>query len=318
MPTQQDRVEALLDKQEAAVRRRFLAFIRDINSAAVLASIADLLERGDLEGALSIVDSFIVRFADVLPTIQQVVGEATALELAATIGENLLAIGFDPSHPRAAALARASRLTLIREMIPDQRRAIRQAVGRAFDEGTGSFSTAARFRGAIGLTSGQEKWVASFEARLRNLDRRALAMELRDRRHDRTIERAILNRKPLTETQIAAMTERYRARALIYRSENIARTEALRATSQAREESLMQMIEQTGIAPERVERVWNPTRDKRLRDAHRAMDKQRRPIDVRFTDGDGNRLMWPGDPDAPPSTTVNCRCSVTFEIKPLA
>jgi Phage Mu protein F like protein len=316
MATQAERLEALLTEQEELIRRRFEAFIREMNSEDVLAVIADLLEAGSVGEALEIVDSFIERFADVLPEVQQAVGAATAAELGSMVGDIALAVGFDPTHPRAAALARAARLSLVRELLPEQRKAIRQALGRSFDAGTGTFSTARSFRNAIGLTSGQEAWVASFEARLRGLDARALAMQLRDRRFDRTIQRAIRMGRPLSEAQIENMVNRYRLRALMYRSENIARTEALRVTSQARDEALRQMIEQTRIDPARVERIWNSTADARVRDAHRSMNGDRVGLDDLFTDGDGNRLRWPGDPNAPAQTTINCRCSVTYEILP--
>jgi Phage Mu protein F like protein len=110
--------------------------------------------------------------------------------------------------------------------------------------------------------------------------------------------------------------ERYRARALMMRSENIARTEAVRSTSLAQEEALQQMIEQTGIDSRRVEDVWNATRDKRTRDWHESMDGQRRPHGVPFEDGHGNRLRFPGDPEAAAETTINCRCARTFAIGP--
>lgn len=317
MASQRDRLEALLDQQEASVRRAFEAFIRGVNSELVLRRIADHLERGDVNGALAIVESYIVRFADVLPAIQQVVGIEAAAELAEIVGDTILAIGFDPSHPRAAQLARASRLSLIREMVDDQRLAIRNAISAAFEQGTGTAGIARAFRGAIGLTSGQEQWVRSFETQLRELDARVLSRALRDRRYDRTLERVLRDRTPLSERQIEAMVERYRARALIYRSENIARTEALRATSQAREEALRQMVEQTRMDPARVRRVWNAVRDARTRDAHRDMQGQETTIEEPFVDGEGNQLMWPGDPSAPAETTINCRCTVTFRILPL-
>lgn len=318
MPGQRDRLEELLSAQEETVRRAFLAFIAGVNDEKVLAHLADQLERGDLEGAMTTVDSYIVRFTDIVPTIQQAVGIATAAELAETVSSVAIAIGFDASHPRAAQLARAARLNLVRELVDEQRAAIRQAVSRSFEEGVGTAGTARAFRGAIGLTSGQEQWVASFEGQLRGLDARVLSRALRDRRFDRTLERAVELRRPLTEAQISNMVERYRARALIYRSENIARTEAVRNTSLAREEALRQMIEQTGIATARVRRIWNATRDARTRDAHREMQGQERAVEEPFLDGSGNSLMWPGDPSAPPETTINCRCTVTFSVAPPA
>jgi hypothetical protein len=320
MATQAERIEALLAAQELTIRRRFEAFIRSMNSDQMLKVIADLLEEGNIGGALEIVDSFIERFADVLPEVQQVVGAAAAAEIGAAAGDIALAVGFDASHPRAAALARAARLALITQMIPDQRQAIRQALAQSFDDGTGTISTARRFRNAIGLTSEQQRWVASFETRLRNLDSRARRMELRDRRHDRTLTRVFRDKTPLTEAQISIMVERYRLRALMYRSEAIARTESLRILSQTRDEAMRQMIERTRMDPRRVRRIWNATLDKRVRDAHRDMNKQGVGMDEPFVDGDGNRLqypgaIWPGDPDAP-ETVINCRCTVTYEILP--
>lgn len=313
-----DRLEELLSAQEETIRRAFTEFVRNVNAPEAVAAITERLEAGDLEGALAIVDSYAVRFANVLPTIQQVVGTATAAELAQIASEFAIAISFDSSHPRAAALARANRLELVREFTTEQRAATREAIVRSFETGEGTASTARAFRNSIGLNRVQERWVASFETALRNRDRKALDRALRDRRFDRTVERAFEAKRPLTELQIQRMTERYRARTLIMRSENIARTEALRATSGAREEALLQMIEQTGLPPERIRRVWNATRDARTRDAHRPMNGQEREIGASFEDGDGNALRWPGDPQAPAGTTINCRCTLTFRVLPPA
>lgn len=314
MPDQLDRLEALLDELEATVADDFREFVRSVNSAEVFAVIEGLLEEGKVDEALEIVDSYVVRFSNVLPAVQATAGEAAAIELGALAGQFAIAISFDPSHPRAAALARANRLLLIREFTEEQRRATRQAIGRAFELGTGTAGTARAFRGSIGLTQAQEGWVASFEQLLRNRDKRALTRALRDRRFDRTLTAAVNLDRPLTEAQIAAQVERYRARALMMRSETIARTEAVRATSLAREEALQQMLEQTGIDPARVRRKWNATRDKRTRDAHTAMAGQLRELGAPFEDGDGNRLRFPGDPLAPAATTINCRCTITVQF----
>jgi len=48
------------------------------------------------------------------------------------------------------------------------------------------------------------------------------------------------------------------------------------------------------------------------------MDGQEVGLEEPFTDGDGNRLMFPGDPNAPPATTVSCRCVVTHRVKQAA
>jgi uncharacterized protein with gpF-like domain len=99
---------------------------------------------------------------------------------------------------------------------------------------------------------------------------------------------------------------------LIYRSENIARTEALRALSEGRQEALEQLIGQAGIEPEQVRRTWVATKDKRTRDSHSEMDGQTVGLHESFTSGLGNQLMYPGD--GPPADSINCRCTVLTTI----
>lgn len=162
MPNQLDRLEALLDELEASVAEEFREFIRAVNSEEVFGLIAAELEAGNLDEALDIVDSYVVRFSNVLPAISNTAGAATAAELAEIASMYAIAISFDPSHPRAAQLVRANRLLLIREFTEEQRKATRQAIARAFESGAGTQEMARAFRGSIGLTEAQEGWVASF------------------------------------------------------------------------------------------------------------------------------------------------------------
>lgn len=98
------------------------------------------------------------------------------------------------------------------------------------------------------------------------------------------------------------------------RAENIARTEAHDAFSQARDEALEQMVEQTGIARDSIVRIWNTTKDERRREWHGTMEGQERQLGQSFEDGLGNQLRRPGDRQAPAETTINCRCTLTFRI----
>lgn len=317
--TDLERLDALIADQEKSVREAFLVFIETVGSeGGAYDAILERLEARDPEGALKIVNSYIATFGNVLPTIAHTVGAATATELAGIVPDMAIAISFDPSHPRAAEIIRNNRLRFVRDFTDQQRESTLQALARAYNEGLGTAETARAFRGSIGLTPEQEAWVESYRQKLIKRSRSALQAQLRDRRSDSVVQRAIDRDVPLTEKQIDLYTERYRKRALMMRSETIARTEGVRATSEAREESLDQMLEQTGLSAEQVERIWNPTQDGRTRDWHASMKGQKRGKTEAFTDGLGNRLMYPGDPKAPAETTINCRCGLTFSIRPAA
>lgn len=316
MPTQLDQLLELLDGQAASVRRAFLEFVRLVRSDYVLAELIDLLQSGDMRGATALVDSYVARFANVIPEIIRTVGIATSAELEAALPEVVAAIAFDSTFPRAAELAASSRIRLIREFSVQQQRATQQAIARAVREGRGVGDMARAFRESIGLTAEQEQHLANYRLRLETLDRRALDSALRDRRMDSAFERAIQLRRPLTRRQVDNMVMRRRANAIMMRAETISRTEALTAYSQAREESLQQMMDQTGITSDRVNRIWHATHDKRVRNFHLSMDGQRRHVGEWFEDGHGNAVRYPGDPESAAETRINCRCTLGFEVLP--
>jgi hypothetical protein len=316
LPTQLDELLQLLDRQDARVRRAFIEFVQTVRSPEVMAELIARLEANDLEGALQIVDSYVAHFGNVIPEVMRDVGLATAVELNAALPDIPLAIIFDASNPRAAALAAGSRTNLIRQMSGQQRTAISQAVGRAVSAGVGPQEMARTFRNSIGLTASQEAYVNSYRRQLETLNSRALDRALRDRRYDARFTRALERDRPLTTAQIDTMVDLYRARALAMRAETIGRTEALTAYSQAREESVRQMISQTGLSPNRVLRVWHSIHDDRVRAWHADMEGEKRPVDQPFVDGLGNSVMYPGDPLSPAETRINCRCTLGFQILP--
>src|SRR3990167_4530517 len=235
------RLEALLAKQERAVQQAFLEFVRSATSDAVMAEVTALLEAGDIEGALSIVVSSIRRMGGVIPQMWQAIGQAEAVALGPQLQAIVPAvgIGFDPTNPRAAALMRSAMLEFIVEFTDAQRTATRNALTDAMMTGEWRIATARVFRGSIGLTQTQLAAVDNYARLLRAGSREALQRDLRDRRFDSTVERAV-GGEPLTQDQINRMVERYRARYLAYRSETIARDQGGKAFSQARLESVQE------------------------------------------------------------------------------
>ena len=62
-----------------------------------------------------------------------------------------------------------------------------------------------------------------------------------------------------------------------------------------------------------VKKQWLATLDMRTRHEHRILDGQVRDQDKPF-EVDGMKIMFPGDPDAPPSMVYNCRCTLIAAI----
>jgi hypothetical protein len=312
-------LDALLARQEAKVRRAFATFLLQSTDPAVVKQVTELVAAGNIEGALSVVDSHIVKLSSVLPTIFQDAAAAEVASLAPTMARinPSVAVSFDPFDGPAADMMRRNTLAFITNFSEQQRTTTRDALIAQFETGGGTQATARAYRSSIGLTPGQARAVANYRRLLEEGSGQALDRALRDRRYDRTVERAVDTGQPLKQDQIDRMVDRYRQRMLAMRAETIARTESVRTAAQAREAAFLQMIQQTGIDPARVRQTWRATMDNRVRDTHRAMNGQVRPLGQAFDSPSGARLRYPGDPTAPASECVNCRCAVTFTIAPI-
>lgn len=72
-------------------------------------------------------------------------------------------------------------------------------------------------------------------------------------------------------------------------------------------------LESEGVV---LEKVWIATPDGRVRDWHLSMDGQKVGIHDPFVDGNGAKLMCPGDTSlgAPGNTIWNCRCTMRSQI----
>lgn len=315
-----ERLDALLADQEKAFKGAFLEFVAAIGSIVFVDALIERLEARDLEGAMRIIDSYIIRMADVIPLISANVGAATARELADELAENApeikIALGFDPSYPRAAEIARTQRLRLVRDLTTGQREAVRQIVARMFAQGSGPAEAARAIAQSVGLTAYQDGIVENYRQALISRDRNALARDLRDRRYDKQVARAIERDRPLTDQQLERMVARYRANYINLRATTLARTEGGQAFSEAREEAVSQMLEQSGLQANRMTDIWNSTRDDRTRDIHASLNGQERPRGQPFQDGAGALLRYPGDPRAPAGSRINCRCVKTFRVAP--
>ncbi len=93
-----------------------------------------------------------------------------------------------------------------------------------------------------------------------------------------------------------------------WRALRIARTEIVTASNQG----AMQGARDTDLP---MEKYWIATYDSRTRDTHEIMEEQNpKDMEEDFQVGD-YQMDSPGDPDGGPEETINCRCSIAFEVK---
>lgn len=314
MVTEVDRINRLLRSQESQVRTAFADFISQVRSDSFLRRVRGLLENDDVTGALALLDSVVMDLSGVLPGVFEAVGVAETNRLKRELGAAGISLNFDPGNPRAAALMAQARLDFVTNFTEDQRAITQAALTGALDSGVGPLAAARVFRDSIGLNTPQLAAVESYRTALESGSADALDRAVRDRRFDRTISSAFENDVPLTDDQIDMMVGRYGDRMLALRADTIARTEVQRSLNEARQEGLQQSIDELGIDPSRITRIWRATQDDRTRDTHAAMDGQEVGLDEPFESPSGAELMFPGDPDAPPEETINCRCVIETVI----
>jgi hypothetical protein len=329
-------LEQLAKDMAPALRKAFLDSVALIKRKTQLAQIVRMLENGDVDGALKAVGIDVLKFRaleDAVVAAFERGGSYQAAQIPGLRQPNgyLLKIGFDVQNPRAEQWLYAHSGRLIQEIVDDQRLIVREALRIGLSRGlnprevalsiSGRVNNATGHRegGLLGLTSRQAEWVRDYARELAEGNVNALQRELRDRRFDATVRRAITAKKPLTQDQIKAMVRAYENRALRFRAEAIARTEVMTSLSTAAIESMQQAIDEGQISAVAVRKVWRATRDKRTRDTHKELDGTSVSFnDAGFVSSSGALIRYPGDPDAPASERINCRCHLELKVDHLA
>lgn len=315
-----ERIDALIAREERRIAAVFRAAIRNVIEGLDLKEIAAMIEAGQLENALERAREIGERLGLAAQTSFIGSGASTAAWLASAGVGSIL---FDQVNERAVAAMRANTLRLVREFTAEQRRATRAAIVDGIARGANPIEQARAFRGSIGLTERQQLAVLRYRAALEGVGRQgvprgeqaeALKRALRDARSDRSVKRAMARMIPLPAAQIDSMVDRYQARYIKYRSEVIARTEALASVHEGVEEAFAQGTEQGAWALEDLTREWDSSGDSRVRDTHRYLDGQKKKFGEPWITSNGV-IRYPGDPMAPASERVQCRCVLLTRVK---
>lgn len=305
-------ITQLIENAEPEIRNQFIDIISNIRESMDLNQIEELIQSGDINELFRQLDNTIAPLANIVIGTIVTSGNSIADFINRAVPVN---VSFDQTNFRAVNVMRESRLEFIRQFTQEQRLATQQALVNGIQQGLNPRDQARVFRDSIGLTTRQLTAVQNFRNALEANSAAALSRELRDRRFDRTIRNAINSGTPLSTQQIGRMVDRYRDRYLIFRSETIARTEALRAVHEGAELMYEQAIEEGALAPDALERTWVTAGDGRVRDTHGPLNNTTQNFGEAFITPAGNRLRYPGDGQAPASETVKCRCVLTTRFR---
>lgn len=317
-----DEIDKILRTIEPRFQSAFQEGLESVQAGISLNEIARLIESGNLEGAASLIDevlvgtSFIAFNREIQAAVQAGGDIAAKWAAADPVRANRIIFDLDVTDSNTARFINTYRADKIREITFDMQANFGEMVRAGVNAGENPRVVARRIKGSIGLTARQEQSVRNFEALLRDRKSAALDRALRDKRFDRTLIRAIQTQTDLTEKQIAQQAGRYRQRFIKFRSETIARTEAIRLINIGQEEFWNQAVNSGRVARERIRRKWLPTFDGRLREAHAAIPRMNPDgvgMDEPFKSPLGP-IRWPGDPSAVMSNTINCRCAVFSRI----
>ncbi len=319
------RLDKLIDYWDLELRAAFLEAIQNIRDKAQIEQMVRALDRGDVDAALRAVNLDPANFRPWDKTLFDAFeagGNATAsgFPLLGAPGELRLVFQFNVRNPVAEAWISQFSSQSVVEILDDQRNMIREFLRAGLEKGNNPRTVAldlvgrigssgVREGGTIGLTSSQADWVRNYAEELASDNPKvALTRLLRDKRFDKTVINAADSDTPLTVDQIQKMVGAYTNRALRYRAENIARTEAMSSLHEAQAQAIRQAVESGAIAASAVSFIWNTAEDSRVRDSHDTMDKQKQPMGRKFVTGNGVLLEYPGDPSGPPEEIINCRC----------
>lgn len=330
---------AMLERLEPPLARAFSDAFLTVRSQVQVQRLADLIAAGDIEGAADLVGISSAQLAEFSEGVRGVylaggrqgVTELPSVSMRIAGRRVRLQARFDIRNERAEAWLRQQSSQLIREISTDQRNLVRLIVSEGTAQGQNPRRTAldligrlspsgTRSGGVIGLTSQQGQFVANARADLLSGDparmRGYFNRARRDKRFDATVRKAIAKGRALSAADVDKIAGRYADRLLQLRAENVARTEALTAFNQAREEAFRQAIDVGNLRPENVRKVWSATGDNRTRESHAELEGAEVGIEEPFTSSTGAQLLHPGDTSlgAGAEDVVNCRCMVTYRV----
>ena len=331
MASNRSNFDQLLDKYEPVLKAAFLDAIADIRNHVTLKLLVERLERGDVAGALDVLQIEREAFGKLELAFAEAynaggIDLADGLKLRDPQGQRIV-FRFAVRNPEAEAWLAEHSATMVTRIVEDQRQGIRQALTEGLAAGQNPRRTALdvvgrvsrvtgkREGGIIGLTAPQAEYVASARQEIVSGDLRAyLARERRDKRFDGAVRKALAEGRALDAALVDRIIGRYADRLLALRGEMLSRTETMMALGKSRDDAMRQAIASGKVDPMLVTKRWRSASDDRVRHSHRALNGDEVGFYGAFQSPSGASLRFPGDPDAPIRETSGCRCTLEYRV----
>lgn len=298
----QRRIRELLSKEGPRIRKRFLQVMQRVKDRHTAAELEQALSEGRISEYLDDIEKAAGAVASRLEALRTMVGHETADFLSTQVDK---LVSYDAANDKAVALVRSNRARLVSAITEAQRGAIADILSDGTAAGVNPREMAVHIRDVIGLTRKQASNVTAYRRRLTRTDPTPAPDA------DGVVAPGP---KPRPPAQVDRMVERYANRQLKARAEAIARTEAKGAVDETLHNTFEQAIGAGSVDATQIEMKWLAGDPPRTRPHHAVMDGQIRAWGESFRDGLGNELRYPGDRQAPPETTVQCRCAVSRRL----
>lgn len=302
---------------ETRIANAFRASIRSVTDEVTIGLLRDALARGDVQGALEVIDLEPAAFEPLRNILVQTYADAGAQAT-----EGLRGVRWNSASPRAEDYARNRVGTEITRIADDSLTAIRNHIadGYAFGRTPNRMAldlvgrigpSGRREGGVVGLSAQQEAWVRNMRTALENDPASALRFTRRDRRFDSLLRRS----ERLTQVQIDRILTAYSNRLLLSRGRTIAVTERGAAINQGRVDAYKAAADKYRLPYSAIVKTWVHTgRAVFDRPTHQQANGQTvQGADTPFIVG-GIAMQHPHDPFAPPGETVNCRCEIKLRL----
>lgn len=339
-PEQLSEIERLAAKMEPQLAKALMEWLSRMHGDIDLEPIAAALRAGDVSKVISLIEAASQAASEsaIVHAIQETVWAAGALAAANAGQFTSVAFQFNRLNPRLIDWLQGYSLGLIRQIKADTKEAIREKLVAGMTAGDNPIKVAREIKTVVGLTRKQAKAVENYRKELESFHLKSSAKgyglgskidrvngrqvfkpdedgspmdgidlrRLRDFRFDGKLKAAMASGKPIPPAQIDKMVEAYARKYRQFRSQTIARTEALRATNMGVEDAWRQIID-SGAAPlELVRKQWIVAKDERLCDVCAPVPGMNPKRGVPFK----SSFQTPNGPHMTPPLHVNCRCTL--------